>query len=93
MYKKSIRNYACIIFYAYICGMRKPKRSTPTGASVKIYHHELDLEYVHNCSYFLITEIVDGVPKQTYYYRIPDSFKDDRLLGELHERYCPYSPN
>lgn len=73
--------------------MRKPKKSTPTGASVKIYHHELDLEYLHNKTYFLITEIINGVPINTYYYRIPDSYKDDRLLGELHERYCMYSPN
>lgn len=73
--------------------MRKQRKSTPSGACVRIYHHELDLEYVYNRTYFLITEIIDGVPLHTYYYRIPDSYKDERLLGELHERYCPYSPN
>lgn len=93
MYKKSIMNYACIIYYAYLCDMRKPKKSTISGTNIMIYHHELDLEYLYNKTYFLITEIVDGVPLHTYYYKIPDSFKDERLLGELHERYCPYSPN
>jgi hypothetical protein len=73
--------------------MRKQKKNTPSNSNVSIYHNELDLEYLYNKTYFLITEIVDGVPLHTYYYRIPDSYKDERLLGELHERYCPYSPN
>jgi hypothetical protein len=61
--------------------------------NVKIYHHVLNLEYEHNVTYFLITEIIDGVPKRTYYYKIPESYKDDRLLGQMHERYCQYCPN
>lgn len=60
---------------------------------ITIYHHELDLEYEYNTTYYLIIEITDGEPIQTYYYRIPDSYKDERLLGELHERYCLYCPN
>ena len=60
---------------------------------VRFHHHELNLEYENNTTYFLITEIVDGEPQRTYYYKIPDAYKDNRLLGEIHERYCPFCPN
>jgi hypothetical protein len=63
------------------------------NSKVKIYHHILDLEYANNTSYFLITEIEDGKPQRTFYYRIPDNYKDNSLLGELHEKYAPYCPN
>ncbi len=60
---------------------------------ITIYHQELDLDNEHNTTYFLITEIMNGIPQRTYYYLIPDSYKSDALLGEMHERYAPYCPN
>jgi hypothetical protein len=80
----------CIIYYAYICAM---KLKGYNYRKVKIYHQILDLEYEHNSSFFLITEIVDGQPQTSYYYRIPDNYKDNSLLGELHEKYALYCPN
>ena len=71
----------------------KSKRHSYRNNGVKIYHHKLNLENEYNSTYFLITEIEDGKPQRTYYFQIPDSFKDNRLLGELHERYARYSPN
>ena len=62
-------------------------------SKITIYHHELDLEYDYNTLYFLFTEIEAGKPQRSYYYKIPDSYKGNSLLGELHERYYPYSPN
>ena len=71
----------------------KSKRHSYRKDRVKIYHHKLNLEYENNTSYFLITEMEDGEPQRTYYYKIPDNYKDNSLLGEMHERYCPYCPN
>lgn len=71
----------------------KSKRHSYCKDRVKIYHHKLNLEYENNTSYFLITEMEDGEPQRTYYYKIPDNYKDNSLLGEMHERYCPYCPN
>jgi hypothetical protein len=58
-----------------------------------IYHHVLDLDYENNSTFFLITEIKDGEPQRTYYYKIPDSYKDNRLMGQMHEKYNQYCPN
>ena len=76
--------------YIYVM---KPKRFTNHYSRVMIYLHELNLEYECNNTYYLITELVDGEPNRTFYYKIPESYKDNRLLGEMHERYCPYCPN
>jgi hypothetical protein len=73
--------------------MKKQKKSTSGRTNITIYHHELNLEYEHNSTYFLITEIEDGEPLRTYYYLIPDSYKSNTLLGNFHERYAPYCPN
>lgn len=58
-----------------------------------IYHHEIDLECINGTTIWLITEIADCEPQRTYYYKIPNQYKDNSLLGELHERYCQYCPN
>jgi hypothetical protein len=71
----------------------KSKNKVHNNNTITIHHYELNLEYDHQSTYFLITEIKDGVPASTYYYKIPDGFKNDVLLGEIHERYAPYSPN
>ncbi|MGA2408273.1 MAG: hypothetical protein ABSF81_16190 [Bacteroidales bacterium] len=71
----------------------KSKRYSRHSNKVTIYHHKLNLENEYNTTYFLITEIEDGKPQRTYYFQIPDSFKDNRLLGEMHERYARYCPN
>jgi hypothetical protein len=71
----------------------KSKKHGYYNNRIKICQHKLNLENEYSASYFLLTELEDGVPKSTYYYKIPDSFKDNRLLGELHERYAKYCPN
>lgn len=71
----------------------KSKRYSHYSNTVTIYHQELNLEYEYNTTYFLITEIEEGVPQRTYYYLIPDSYKSNTLLGNFHERYAPYCPN
>lgn len=71
-------------------GRRKSKYNFPI---IRFYHNELNLEHDYNTTYFLITETRDGVPQKIYTFRIPDSYKDDRLLGKLNERYCRYCPN
>jgi hypothetical protein len=71
----------------------KSKRHSHDNQRVTIFHFLLDLEYEHNTTFFLITEMTDGEPQRTYYYRIPESYKDDSLLGELLVRYCQYCPN
>jgi len=76
----------------YIYTMKR-KRYHNTNARLQIHQSELNLEYEYNNTYLLITELVDGEPKRTFYYKIPESYKDNRLLGEMHERYCPFSPN
>jgi hypothetical protein len=73
--------------------MKRQKKSTSGRADVMIYHHELDLECLNGNTFWLITEIVDCLPVQTYYYQIPNNYKNDSLLGELHERYAKYCPN
>ena len=73
--------------------MKKPKKSTSSGTNVTIIHQELNLEYEHNTTFFIITEIENGESFRTYYYKIPDSYKDNALLGELHEKYAKYCPN
>ena len=69
------------------------KEHSQHNNKVTIYHHELNLEYERQATFFLITEMNDGEPHRTYYYKIPDNYKDNSLLGEIHERYCPYCPN
>ncbi len=71
----------------------KSRRYSRHNNKVTIYHHELNLEYENHTTFFLITEMQDGKPQRTYYFQIPDSFKDNRLLGEMHERYARYCPN
>ena len=72
----------------------KSKGHSQHNNKVTIYLHELNLEYEHNATFLLITEVSsNGVPQKTHFYRIPDSYKDDRLLGQLHERYAKYCPN
>lgn len=60
---------------------------------VTIYHHQLNLPDEYSTTIFIITEMEDGKPRRTYYYQIPENYKDNSLLGEMHERYCPYCPN
>jgi hypothetical protein len=71
----------------------KSKNRRHSNTTCTIYHHELTTDYQNNITYFLITELEDGVPNRTYYYLIPSSFKDGSLQGEIHERFAPYSPN
>jgi hypothetical protein len=71
----------------------KSKKHGYFNNRIKICQHKLNLENEYNTTYFLITEIEDGKPQRTYYYKIPDSFKDNSLLGELRERYARYCPN
>jgi hypothetical protein len=73
--------------------MKKQKKSTSFIPDVLIYHHELNMEHINNTVFWLITEIVENEPVRTYYYKIPANYKDNSLLGELHERYWPYNPN
>jgi hypothetical protein len=73
--------------------MNRQRKKGLFKTEVTIYHHELNLEFEHQTTYFLITEMKNGEPQITYYYKIPDNYKDDSLLGELHERYARYSPN
>ena len=68
----------------------RPKRYNRHCNEVTIFHHKLNLP---NNTFLLITEMEDGRPHRTYYYEIPKNYEDDRLLGELHERYHPYCPN
>jgi hypothetical protein len=72
--------------------MRPRKRNRYSNA-VTIFHHKLNLSDENNTTFFLITEMEDGKPRRTYYFQIPENYSDDSLLGELHERYCPYCPN
>lgn len=58
-----------------------------------ILHQELDPQYEYDALYLIFTEIEAGKPQRSYYYKIPESYKDNSLMGELHERYYPYSPN
>ena len=60
---------------------------------VAIYHCVLNLEYEYNTTFFLITEMVGDTPNRTYCYKIPSNYKDESLLGELHEKFAPYCPN
>ena len=71
----------------------KSNNKNHSNNTITIHHHELNLEYDYQSTYFLITEIEDGVPVRTYYYKIPDGFKNGSLLGEIHEKFAPYSPN
>lgn len=73
--------------------MRNKMKITPFKTNVLIHLQEINLEHNYNATYYLITEIVNGKPIYNYSFEIPESYKDSRLLGMLHERYCPYSPN
>lgn len=73
--------------------MKRKKKNSSWNTKVLIYHHELTTDYQNNITFFLITELQDGVPVRTYYYKIPNCFKDGSLLGQFHERFAPYSPN
>lgn len=71
----------------------KSNRNRRNYKSIKIYQHELNLEYENNTTFFMITEIDDGIPLRTYYFKIPDNFKNDILLGNLPNKYADYCPN
>ena len=71
----------------------KSNRNRRNYKKVKIYHHELNLENEYNTTFFLITEIVEGIPLRTHYFKIPDNFKNDVLLGSLPGKYSDYCPN
>ena len=51
------------------------------------------MEHINGNTFWLITEIVENEPVRTYYYKIPAQYKDNSLLGEVHEKYNPYCPN
>ena len=72
--------------------MKKQKKSASIK-TIMIYHHQVDLESKYGITYWIITEMVDSEPVQTYYFKIPDNYKTNDLLGELHEKYCSYCPN
>jgi hypothetical protein len=71
----------------------KAKPNSHYNSTIIIYHHEIDLEYLNGNTFWAITEIVNTEPVQTYFYKIPDDYKNNKLLGNLHERYAPYCPN
>jgi hypothetical protein len=73
--------------------MKKKDNYASYSNKVMIYHHELDMECINGTSFWLITEIIEHEPVRTYFYRIPNQYKDNSLLGELHERYAKYCPN
>ena len=73
--------------------MNRQKNSASSRANIKIYQHELNLEYFSGTTYWILTEVVDNVPVRTFYFKIPQSYKDNHLLGGMHERYCTYCPN
>ena len=73
--------------------MKRKKKSTSGRKNLEIYHHELNLDGIGGFTYWLITEAMNGVPLRTYYYQIPESYKNDSLLGKMLEKYCTYSPN
>lgn len=71
----------------------RPRKYNRHSNEVMIFQHQLNLYDEHNTTFLLITEMQDGKPRLTYYYQIPANYKDNSLLGELHERYHPYCPN
>lgn len=76
----------------YIYAMKSTWQNN-NNTRVTIHHCVLNLEYEYNTTYFLITEMVGDTPYRTYCYKIPNNYKDESLLGELHEKFAPYSPN
>jgi hypothetical protein len=73
--------------------MRRQRKDPSFRLNVMIYHSEINLESINGSTIWLISELIDNEPVQTYYYKIPDNYKNDSLIGNLHERYCMYSPN
>ncbi len=73
--------------------MKKQKKSSSYTKNIMFYHHELDFESSNGSTYWLITEVVDNVPIKTCFYKIPDNYRDDSLLGKMHQRFCSYCPN
>lgn len=73
--------------------MRRNKKSALDTTNIKIYQNELNLEHSSGTTYWILTEVINDVPVRTFYFKIPDSYKDNHLLGGMHERYCMYSPN
>ncbi len=74
--------------------MKRQRKDTSYRPDIMIYHHEIETNGINGTTFWLITEVaVSGEPLWTYYYRIPDSYKDDSLLGELPIRYSQYCPN
>ena len=73
--------------------MKKKKQRVSERKRFEIYHHELNPQGIDGFTYWLITEVANGVPFRTFYYQIPESYKNDSLLGKMHEKYCTYSPN
>lgn len=80
MYEKSIMNYACIIYYAYICAMKK-------RPSYLQQYFCLDPE--EDFGYLVVTEIVDGTPIASFTVKIPKSF----CCLEGISTHCAPSPN
>ena len=73
--------------------MKRNNKGASGTTNIKIYQHELNLEHSSGTTYWTLTEVVDNVPSRTFYYKIPVEYKDNHLLGGMHERYCMYSPN
>jgi hypothetical protein len=71
----------------------KLKKYKHSNSIVTIYHQEVITDYDNNITYLLITEIKEGHPQTTYYYKIPSNYQDGSLLGQLNEKYNPYCPN
>ena len=80
-------------FVMYICIMKGQRKNISSKPIVRIYHQEVILQDGHYPAFYLIIETIEGLPQRSYFYRIPESYKDDRLLGQMHERYCSYCPN
>ena len=60
---------------------------------IQIYHSVLNIDSEYHTTLFLITEIENGEVKRTYCFKIPRSYLDDSLLGEINEKYCLFCPN
>jgi hypothetical protein len=73
--------------------MKRQNNCSSYKMNVKFYHQELSPDGINSKTYWIITEVKDNLPIRTYYYEIPEEYKSDALLGEMHEKYCPYCPN
>ncbi len=73
--------------------MKRKKNTDSIRKNVSIFHHELNMEHINGTTYWIITELVFNIPVQMYFLKIPDSYKDNSLLGQLNEKYAPFCPN